>query len=191
MDLILHKCFVIHWKLLFHSLLHRGTTFLLEAVCNCVSIPQDKGPVKPIDFCTIYVFKRRCCHTGITRCGRCEVSARRPALKSDKREKECCHTVFKTPHRHYNEKLSFSHLEMQGCHSSASASGKTLHFSEQPACIAPDAGLNIMMGTRKQVKSFKNISQWCLNSGWQNRFWDTITCVSEYLLMVVDVSLKL
>lgn len=126
MDLILHKCFVIHWKLLLHSLLHRGTTFLLEAVCNCVSIPQDKGPVKPIDFCTMYVYKRRCCHTGITRCGRCEVSARRPALKSDKREKECCHTVFKTPHRHYNEKHTFSHLEMQGCHSSASASGKTL-----------------------------------------------------------------
>ncbi len=48
MDLILHKCFVIHWK----------PASRTKHVCNCVSIPRDKGPVKPIDFCSVSVQKK-------------------------------------------------------------------------------------------------------------------------------------
>lgn len=78
MDLILHKGFAINWKL---SCVKEPRSYWKPAVCNCVSIPQDKGFAKPIDFCTMYLYKRRCCHMDIKRCGWCELSA----VKSDKR----------------------------------------------------------------------------------------------------------
>lgn len=53
MDCTLHKCFVIKWKLLLHN--HwipskGGEETHSQVMCNCVSIPRDECPVKPIDF---------------------------------------------------------------------------------------------------------------------------------------------